>query len=282
MTGGGRGLKNQVKSNEYCSKIFKNLKYFPKRLSNFLSLRCEEGLSEGSILIEFAICMPILVILLFYIHDLVKIKRYYSQTEFVAQQMANMIQNVSKNRENKAIGADDLKYIVSAATLTIYPDNNFSSISNGHKHGHFGEAFLYYVKGNENGTADVVWGIDIHQYRGASNPSKININAREPSNDRSHIKIANGVSPQVIYPTLKIGKNEERIILEVCIDYSNTSYYKLDNGVGCDTVSPSKIFGLKLLIPKGTQRGTTGDFAYFNSVVIFTPKPGLFSETIPS
>ncbi len=52
---------------------------FPLRVAN-----------RGAILIEFAICMPILIILLFYISDLVKIKRYYSQTEFVGQQMANI------------------------------------------------------------------------------------------------------------------------------------------------------------------------------------------------
>ena len=73
------------------------------------SLRAVE---RGSILIEFAICMPILIILLFYINDLVRIKRYYSQTEFVALQMANILQNIAKTRK---ITRNDIKYAASLA-----------------------------------------------------------------------------------------------------------------------------------------------------------------------
>ena len=63
--------------------------------------------------------MPILIVLLFYINDLVRIKRYYSQTEFIGQQMANILQNIAKNR---AIRGDDIKYACSLAWLDI-PSN---------------------------------------------------------------------------------------------------------------------------------------------------------------
>ena len=53
---------------------------------------------RGAILVEFAVCMPILIISLFYINDLMKIKRFYSQTEFVAQQAANILQNLAKKK----------------------------------------------------------------------------------------------------------------------------------------------------------------------------------------
>ena len=238
---------------------------------------------KGAILIEFAVCMPILIISLFYINDLVKLKRYYAQTEFVAQQAANMIQNISQKKSNKKISKQDLQHIFTLATLTIYPDNNFCSIKQGHKHGHFGEIFLYYVQGNTNGTADVLWGYNIQTYKNGLDPSAIGVGSREELNSRSHVKILTGASPQDIWPTLKIGLGDKKIILECCIDYTNTSGYKLNNGNGCDTVSPSKIFGFNLITPKGTKReGSTADFAYFNSVVIFTPKPGLFDKTPPS
>ena len=80
--------------------------YF-RKLFEKLSLNAAH---EGSILIEFAVCMPVLIILLFYIHDLSKLKRYYDQAEFVAQQMMNILKNISRNRkgENKKIIRQDL------------------------------------------------------------------------------------------------------------------------------------------------------------------------------
>ena len=70
--------------------------------------------------------MPILIILLFYINDLVRIKRYYSQTEFVAQQFANIIQNISQKRGSSdptklKISIPDIKYAASLAFLSMYP-----------------------------------------------------------------------------------------------------------------------------------------------------------------
>jgi hypothetical protein len=287
LTGGGRRLKNHSRSTCYHSNIFNNLKYFTKELAQFLKPRNEEELSRGVVLIEFAVCMPVLIILLFYINDLVRLKRYYSQTEFVAQQAANMIQNISQKRGAEdptklKITKPDLQHIFTLATLTIYPDNNFCSIYRGHKYGHFGEIFLHYIKGNDNGTADVIWRCMVQMYANGENPYAIGVGDNSGSlNGRSHIKVQKGVSPQQIWPTLKIGPGEKKIIVECCIDYTNTSTYKLGNGDGCNTVSPSKIFGFNLIKPKGTNREDTVDFAYFNSVVIFTPKSGLFTETAP-
>jgi len=87
-----------------CRKIAKIVSYAKRKPLDRSTLISAAGTScRGSILIEFAVCMPIFIILLFYIHDLVKIKRYYSQTEFVAQQMANILQNISQKRADKKI-----------------------------------------------------------------------------------------------------------------------------------------------------------------------------------
>jgi hypothetical protein len=101
----------------------------------------------GVILIEFAVCMPILIILLFYINDLVRIKRYYSQTEFVAQQMANIIQNISQKRAQAATTSEertnllkikqkDLKYAMALAYQTIYPGITMFKQGSGFEFGH--------------------------------------------------------------------------------------------------------------------------------------------------
>ena len=228
--GGGKDLKNRCKTHGCLYKFLNITTNFVKKIIEELKRKLSgrntlippaRASCRGLILIEFTVCMPVLIILLFYINDLVKIKRWYSQTEFVAQQAANMIQNISQRRAGEAtteeqrknllkISKRDLQHIFTLATLTIYPDNNFCSIYKGHKHGHFGEIFLYYVQGNANGTADVLWGYDIQMYINSLNPSAISVNPREALNGRSHVKILTGVPPQDIWPTLKIGPTDKK------------------------------------------------------------------------
>ena len=104
MTGGGSNPKNPLKSKGYFYRILE--------IANFVSQKLEifRSANRGSILIEFAVCMPVLIILLFYINDLSKLKRYYDQTEFVARQMVNILQNISQGRDNKTITQKDLRY----------------------------------------------------------------------------------------------------------------------------------------------------------------------------
>jgi len=71
-----------VTSNKYKKYIDKMI----KRRSFLLSKRF-----NGAILIEFAFAVPVIVILLYYINDLTRIKQYYRSSEFVAHQIAGMI-----------------------------------------------------------------------------------------------------------------------------------------------------------------------------------------------
>lgn len=119
---------------------------FTKMLFDEKQKKIKELSCRGAVLVEFAVCMPILIILLFYIHDLVRIKRYYSQTEFVAQQMANIIQNISQKRENKKITAEDLGYAVALAYQTIYPGTTMFWKSNGLPLVHVPHPTICYVK----------------------------------------------------------------------------------------------------------------------------------------
>ena len=131
MTGGGKDLKNQTKSTNYLYKISSFVKfYINKILAEKTSIPSDRRIKKildatsrcrGAILIEFAVCMPVLIILLFYINDLIRIKRYYLQTEFMAHQFVNIIQNISQKRENKAITLNDMKYASALAWLSLYP-----------------------------------------------------------------------------------------------------------------------------------------------------------------
>ena len=242
--------------------------------------------NRGAILIEFAICMPILIILLFYINDLVRIKRYYSQTEFVGQQMANIIQNISQSRTDKRITANDLRYALTLAYQTIYPGKTMFWQGNGLYFVNVPHPLIYYVKGNSNGTATTVWGrVFWTSDSPAISPATIRSGTQTTSHDVSQINMGTNLPPSQIYPTLKIEPGEVKIIIETLIFFRTT-----DPDInGKSGYTPREVFGCRLVSPKPWKNNNsnntyTSDMsrgAFFNSVVIFTPKQGLFDETPP-
>ncbi len=274
MTGGGN-CENQSKSNgclfqtskiskyfiqKFIKKTFyRNLKTFFQKSERFLTLRREAKFlnSRGSVLIEFAVCMPILIILLFYINDLVKIKRYYSQTEFVVQQIANMIQKISQKKSEKdstklKITQKDFWNISALAWQTIYPGKSmFSSARQ-----HYPRSMGYYIKGLDNGKAVI-------KYYFYCTPSTTDGNYSDYAGCCCHayskIRVSNDseVNPSQIHPSLKINPGEEKILIHTYLLVPDTTrlFWFL---------KPNKQNGL----------------ACFHSSVIFTPKPGLFTEEV--
>jgi len=289
LTGGGKRPKNHLKSIYYLSNIFKELKYFTSYIATFLTPQREEKLlnSKGIVLIEFAICMPILIILLFYINDLMRIKRYYSQTEFVAQQFANIIQNISQKREgvNRKITLLDIRYAASLAFLSIYPGTTmFADGKRGnqsHELSHRPEFRIYYIKGLSEGKASVRWGWN--GYCTTSTSPKTWQGGRLTSDViRSSVRWRANTDASNIYPTLKINDEKDKIILE-CFVYNNDITMSLNAHSASDDQNSraKKAFNFQLLNPKAVYADANVGH-YFNSVVIFTPKPGLFDETPPS
>jgi len=349
LTGGGKGLKNQAKSNGYLCKFFKNLKYFAdKFLEKVRSLnktltfvrsdkiggvgsfaarevpgasvfglfiyqtvyrkikkivlrtkrkpldRCTEryrlhGLRakpldrctqntasklslascRGAILIEFAICMPILIILLFYIHDLMRIKRLYSQTEFVAQQMANILQNVARTRK---ITMADIKHAASLAYLTIYPGTTMYSKNNimtCHEFFHMPRVYMFCVKGESNQKASCIWCCWTNTMTTRTDRWGY---GSLTGNGQCVTRWRTNADPSTIYPTLKIEEGKYKIILEAQISWRDT----YQNPIGKTLSSAREVFGLRLVNPKEYST-----YAYFPSVVIFTPNSG-FTEDVPT
>ena len=254
-------------------KIFQKSGLRFARLTSLIQKPYLRATNCGAILIEFAVCMPVLIILLFYINDLVKIKRYYSQTEFVAQQMVNIIQNISQKRENKKITANDLKYATALASQTIYPGTTLFWKNKGMPFLHFSHPIIYYVEGNKDGTATTYWRKAFYTDRKeAVSPATIQHSLVTTTHTSSVVTMGSKLQPSQIYPTLKIGPGEVKIILEVFL-YFNASSKDVNGKSG---YTDREAFGCRLVSPKHKGAG------YFHSVVIFTPKPGLFSETAPS
>ena len=238
---------------------------------------------RGAILIEFAICMPILIILLFYINDVVRLKRLHSQTEFVAQQMANILQNISQKREGKdrKITLPDIRYAASLAYLSIFPGTTrFLTKRQTSELGYHPFGYIHCVKGNSDSTASVLWERKFHMaYDTQFSPSSAWVGTNI---DYTNVNNLSDAPPSEIYPTLKINPGEIKIIVECSIHYERVKGYAFADGRKAANVTASEAFGLRLfkLSYPNTRRGNNVKM-FFPSTVIFTPKPGLFDETPP-
>jgi len=269
-TGGG---KNQTKSSGYCFKTFESLKYFSNQVSNFLTPRREEELFRGAVLIEFAVCMPVLIILLFYVHDLMKIKRLYSQTEFVGQQMANILQNIAKTR---TITINDIKYSAALSYLSIYPGNTMFTIKSGrewHLFAHQPRVYIYYVKGGADQKASTVWGLWIRSGTAVEPKKWHSETTQDVDFPGSIVSLKKNVAPSSIYSLLKMEGNYSKIILEAQMRWNSSE--QLDAN-GKLVKSARKVFGCYLVNPKDNAKA-----AYFSSIVVFSPNRG-FTENVPT
>ncbi len=260
MTGGGRRSKKLVNSKSYLSKFLNLVKI--KEIAGFRLA------ARGSILIEFAVCTPVLIILLYYVHDLSKVKRYYDQTAFVSQQMVNILQNISQNREDKTIRIPDIMRAASLAWLSVYPGTSMfakGSLSYGHEFMiPMPYVIIHYIVGMPDGKASCVWGCRIF-CKNAKDPYSWNVQPVFKNNlVYSHVRWGVNVDPSSIYPTLKIKEGEKKLILENSF-FWNTSHVDTD---GNKADSSRKAFKCYLASPDSLAPGGQ---MYFSSVEIFTP-----------
>ena len=281
MTGGGRQLKKPAKSKSYLSKILSNLKFSikkfdaKKRAYRWIDVIQPAGaFCKGSIIIEFAICMPVLIILLYYVHDLSKLKRYYDQMEFVGQQMVNMIQNVSikRGKEDSSklrITKQDLWDIHRLAWQTIYPGNTmFLDKNSKFPMDHRPLTAIFYVEDVGNGKASCRWYIWL---RGSTTSTAEYTTSNLTTTKISTVNYLTDVSPEKIHPSLKIN-SKPKIIIETIMERGNTG------GKFNKNSSEKAAMGLYLANPPMFQSSWS---QMFHTVTIFTPKDGLFDENPP-
>lgn len=228
--------------------------------------------ARGVILIEFAICVPILILLLFGLHDIFVMAQMQNKTNFVAHEIVQMIQNVSQGRKDKKITKKDLEYMSRFASYTIYPGKTGRCLLYDCSfYGHFQAMNLFYIKGESDGKASCLW-IAYYIPHQPSSPIYIYNGHTIPSVVLSGI--ANTIESSSIWPTLSINEGEVKMIVEVY------NYWFEPNASFLNGTKPSsakQVFGTYLLEPKCYS----GRSAFFNSVAIFTPKRGLFDETPP-
>jgi len=186
--------------------------------------------------------------------------------------MANMIQNISKNRENKAITKKDLVRISLLAWLSVYPgDTRFcQGSSNIYHFGHTGQNMIYYVQANNDGTASCRWRLFLLNEQ-ITNGAGV----YHTDNKGSPVRYKTDVTPSEIYPSLKIEPGHDKVIIVTDL-YRKSSFTKPDG----KSLSNKQAFGLYLVDPKHLDENSN-IWYFFHSVVIFEPKKGLFDPDNP-
>lgn len=241
-------------------------------------------------MIEFAFSIPVFLALIYYVHDLPKMKRWYRKTDFVSKQMAQYIQTISQPRTDKKITLMDLINAGRVAYLTIFPSNTLiPADAYYYPFGYHAFYTIYYVKGLDNGNASVIWAVSFAGDGGAnidgySEARKNGMWYRRSTTkygeiDRMATKFLKGVEPSKIHPRLTIKQGEVKIIVECCLLYCTERNFA--DGTSCSKKSFKEAFGLLFISPKYCRQGRSNFYGFFNSVTIFIPRENLFSDSMP-
>ena len=194
--------------------------------------------------------------------------------------MANILQNISQKRENKKITLADIRHATALAYLTAYPATTMFKKTNGYEFAHLPYLWIHIVQGLENGNASCIYSICVVNRvnsEGPTSPNNITLNAgiKSTYSNYNQLKYLTNAAPSAILPSLKINPNEQKVIIEAKF-WHNSNTADLN---GNTNIPAKKAFGLFLVNPKSVNNSNVN---WFNSIAIFTPKPGLFDETPPS
>ena len=214
---------------------------------------------------------------MYYVHDLYHLKRIQERLKFIAEEMVNILQNISQTRANKAITNSDIKYASAAAYLSFFPGKTFYNTSeNTSPLGYSSSGQLYCVKGQAGGKASTLWSRRFTSSMTTFSPSSVTI--QKERDGRSVINAGTDITASAIHKDLKIAEGEIKILLEVGIHcaYGDRDY-KFPNGKTiAEAGGLAKVLGFYVYPFKSNT-----EHVMLHEVVIFTPKPGTFDPNKP-
>ncbi|MDR2781263.1 MAG: hypothetical protein LBB21_02270 [Holosporaceae bacterium] len=190
-----------------------------------------------------------------------------AKMELCANCAVSMLQNISAQRENKRVAISDFCEINRSCHMS-FPRIGLE------QNKVFVNTTLLYVCGTGNNKCKVIWSMyhepQLYLYGvGISTKSGdyltgagASIFCRNPA--RLHWEC----DSTVLHPNFSIKAGERKVILET----GYAGYISWEN--------PK--LGLRLLKPKPASGTGPGWMKYFCTIVIFTPKPGLFDDNVPS
>jgi hypothetical protein len=225
---------------------------------------------DGAILMEFAIAVPVLAALLYYVHDLPKYEHIRSKTKLCIHCAVNMLQNISQNSKDKRVTMQDIKRISCAAFLPYFGPGTKQYQGGGGTASipYGGVVRLRYLEGRSNGIPMVLW------------EAVCTANTVSKPSDASYSDAAGSIPynrKTDMYPGLSVHEGEARIILE--IGFTGT-LEEIGN------YGSRRCWGLHALTPgykklEMTHIGGSREI-WFHRAIIFSPKPNLFDDSTPS
>jgi hypothetical protein len=179
--------------------------------------------------------------------------------EFAAHCAINMTQN-----NGRRVTKSDLRGIFSAAFLTIFPGKTQFSRSKGQP-----LVYLFYIRGEPNGNASVIWMWDSDAQGAYPFPaSRIVTSAGAFADSVRPVRYKTNAAPKEIHENLSIQPGEVKMIVLMSFI--------------CYQAAAKEIFGFYMVPPSPYGKNAYCSYLFFfSTVVIFTPKSGLFSETAP-
>jgi hypothetical protein len=245
---------------------------------------------NGAILIEFAVAIPTLFAILYYIHDIPKYKQILLNMEFCGHCAVNIIQNIKQRAPDSEeslskITIQDLKHITATMWLPHYGAgiSQYSTNEDSQEYimppGYETTSNLFCMKGTEDGKAEILWCCVLSN---ALLPTygKIHFeNDRTGYTSLKNCQVGEKYNPEDVYHGFTIYAGETRLILETFVSVGKTLKYP--DMTLCTSVSIGK--KLKLLFNNPRAKITNDQTSlYFINVIVFTPRAGLFDETPPS
>ena len=213
--------------------------------------------------------------------DLARFKYLQQKMAFVASEMVNILQNISQERTDKKITKNDIAYAMRAAYMSLFPGDTLNGKINdpiSTPLGYYPYMHIVYVKGMASGKASGKWVLRMwttwNQYNSTTGIAETNLGYSTGT-----------VAASSFWPTLTVSEGNYKVIIQCAVYYDRTGKYNETffagpfKGKKCGQVSTRQAFGFHIINPKGV--GNTYQNGFFPVTVIFTPKPGLFSETVP-
>ncbi|MDR3155707.1 MAG: hypothetical protein LBT90_01210 [Holosporaceae bacterium] len=236
------------------------------------------GRLRGSVLLEFAVAIPVLVMIMYFVLDSLRSNELDKKMDNIAYFAASMIQNISKNNANRLITLRDIRHITYATFMPMYFGTQpFCVGGDKYQLGYVPLLAMACVKGNIDSKATVVWAAMSDGFT-ATTPETFLCVVNNPeiaSLMKLSYTIGQSVDPKSIHPNLMIRPGEMKLIICTCI-FTNSNF-KYGNGEKVND-NPKKLFGFRLL-PVNIKGS---DNSFLHSYVIIQPNSNVFNETPPA
>ena len=238
---------------------------------------------KGAILIEFAIAIPLLVMVMFFMSDAPRHYHIKSKMRHSAHFAANLTQNVTLDQANSKVSRRNLLSIFSSSVMSHFNGLQlFEQRSGAYALGHTLSVNVYYVECTDpnasmesvgSNQAHVVWRWTIDDW--SINSSISDTSSLTFSGDGNSLQSSNSIVNTSatlagnIINGFQIARGDAKIIIEIGLvarDFSNSA----------NTNSSKHRFRFAMLpiVPSVEN-------VYYNTVVVLTPRPGLFDELGP-